>query len=342
MTNSTKTPFPWNLNEPGSPNEHEEPQSPEASRTSRRTDEAETVRAFERSNVKYARRRRRNQIDPADDQCEGESWNKTEIRKKNMPTAAQRDLYNQRKREKYAAMNKDKKKSYITKMREQKELRFAKLNPQEQEAFIARRRFLENKRKLRKRLSRTDEQKLKDKELLILILSWAVQAVNESNKQKPTLPFDLNEEPPLDDQPVSSPQSASKDVESRAEGSTGVKPVRGEDDSTERRKHARRLFKQEHPDAAAEHLAKRRKVYQGLSVEKKKSQNKRIMQNFSIRMGKKNKAELQKYRNKRAEQFRVRYAKKKLEMSKEEHEAIQEKRRKAYQKYINAKKKKQE
>lgn len=97
--------------------------------------------------------------------------------------------------------------------------------------------------------------------LFILISSLAVQAVNENTKPKSPFSFDLNEEPPLEEQPLPQAQQASGNVESSTIVSKGTKLVHDEDDCAmhtrdcvhwkslslaERRKYDRRLFKQKH------------------------------------------------------------------------------------------------
>lgn len=171
---STKPPFHWDLNEPGSTYETEGQHSPVTIGTSTNTGDADIIKASEGSSVDWVGRKKRRQTGQADGkQGEGTTWNwksfseppTKKSRTIYKPTLDQKAIYNQRKREKYAAMSEDERKKLITKMLEQKESRFAKLNPQEQEALATRRRTLENQRKLRVRLSKTDEEKLKDKAL---------------------------------------------------------------------------------------------------------------------------------------------------------------------------------
>lgn len=172
-----KTPFLWDLNEPGSSGESD-PQNKnsegvEASKPRRQIEEAEIVKDSARSGANWAGRRSRNKIKHLENQQnKNTSWKwKSFPKSKNTKwnhydiTEAQKAKYRKRKREKYAALNKEEKKALSLRMHDQQKSRFAKLTPKEQKEYVLRRNARERQRKLKKRLTRNKEETLQEKAL---------------------------------------------------------------------------------------------------------------------------------------------------------------------------------
>lgn len=169
MIKSTKAPFEWDLNQPGSPGEIEPQQNIEASATNREVDKSEIVKESARSAINWTVKKRRTQIGPS----ENKSWNWKSFpesttssklkkpRKKYIPTKEQQERYRKRKRESYASMDKAARKRLASKLHIQQKERFANMTPQEQKAFVARRNELERIRKRKLKITRTEEETLK-------------------------------------------------------------------------------------------------------------------------------------------------------------------------------------